>query len=417
MYRNGGNSRIRTNVIDSDVESYNGGTSRNGYRIAEATNYRYGNNNINNNNTGVINNVYRTLGPRYQVINDQSGYDTDTGLIKLRQVLDNGRRVSNSNSNIQLQNGGYTIVQNRCVTPSFNYHYNQLTPQQQQQTLSRQYNNSSQSNIQQIPIHDARFMNHQNQFVDIAYVDTNQGENEFIQAPVQQISNIEYIDADGNLVKEIVETTTTQELSPQSIIIQQQMAPSAYAPEIIQVPNNNNNSIAIQHQQIPIRDTPSRLGMTTSASNLSSIQKQQQQQMFASQQQIKDDSRRGSSSSLVAATDEVLRDHPKHIKATQSFWYKPKISRDEAISLLKDKPPGTFLIRDSNNFPGAYGLALKVDKPPANVQLKPGADPTTELVRHFLIEPTTKGVRIKGCCNEPVFGKFTSIIYSFLTIS
>jgi tensin len=63
------------------------------------------------------------------------------------------------------------------------------------------------------------------------------------------------------------------------------------------------------------------------------------------------------------------------------------------------------LIRDSNNFPGAYGLALKVDKPPPNVQIKRGTDPSNELVRHFLIEPTTKGVRIKGCCNEPIFGK------------
>jgi len=34
------------------------------------------------------------------------------------------------------------------------------------------------------------------------------------------------------------------------------------------------------------------------------------------------------------------------------------------------------------------------------------ADPQSELVRHFLIEPTSKGVRLKGCSNEPVFGKF-----------
>ena len=31
-----------------------------------------------------------------------------------------------------------------------------------------------------------------------------------------------------------------------------------------------------------------------------------------------------------------------------------------AISMLKDKPPGTFVVRDSNSFPGAFGLALKV---------------------------------------------------------
>ena len=79
--------------------------------------------------------------------------------------------------------------------------------------------------------------------------------------------------------------------------------------------------------------------------------------------------------------------------------------------MLKDKPPGTFLIRDSNNFPGAYGLALKVEKPPQNVQIKPGTDPTNELVRHFLIEPTTKGVRIKGCCNEPTFGSLAALVH------
>lgn len=79
--------------------------------------------------------------------------------------------------------------------------------------------------------------------------------------------------------------------------------------------------------------------------------------------------------------------------------------------MLKNKLPGTFLIRDSNNFPGAYGLALKVDKPPPNVQIKPGTDPSNELVRHFLIEPTTKGVRIKGCCNEPIFGSLAALVY------
>ncbi len=31
-----------------------------------------------------------------------------------------------------------------------------------------------------------------------------------------------------------------------------------------------------------------------------------------------------------------------------------------AINMLKDKPPGTFVVRDSNSFPGAFGLALKV---------------------------------------------------------
>ena len=52
-----------------------------------------------------------------------------------------------------------------------------------------------------------------------------------------------------------------------------------------------------------------------------------------------------------------------------------------------------------------------MDKPPANVQIKPGVDPLNELVRHFLIEPTTKGVRIKGCYNEPIFGSLAALVY------
>lgn len=54
---------------------------------------------------------------------------------------------------------------------------------------------------------------------------------------------------------------------------------------------------------------------------------------------------------------------------------------------------------------------MKVDKAPSNVQIKPGTDPLNELVRHFLIEPTTKGVRIKGCYNEPIFANLAALVY------
>lgn len=40
-----------------------------------------------------------------------------------------------------------------------------------------------------------------------------------------------------------------------------------------------------------------------------------------------------------------------------------------AIAALKDKEPGAFLIRDSNSFHGAYGLALKVATPPPNANI------------------------------------------------
>jgi hypothetical protein len=43
-----------------------------------------------------------------------------------------------------------------------------------------------------------------------------------------------------------------------------------------------------------------------------------------------------------------------------------------AIAFLKDQVPGSFVVRDSNSFPGAFGLALKVAHIPPNVPTKGG---------------------------------------------
>lgn len=98
------------------------------------------------------------------------------------------------------------------------------------------------------------------------------------------------------------------------------------------------------------------------------------------------------------------------------YWYKPNMSRDRAISLLKDKPQGTFIVRDSTSFRGAYGLAVKVAKLPKNVLnnanlRNPNGDPSSELIRHFLIEPAAGGVRLKGYANESVYGSLPALIY------
>ncbi|KAM6470624.1 tensin-2 isoform 2-T2 [Liasis olivaceus] len=101
----------------------------------------------------------------------------------------------------------------------------------------------------------------------------------------------------------------------------------------------------------------------------------------------------------------------KFVQDTSKFWYKPHLSRDQAIALLKDKEPGTFLIRDSNSFQGAYGLALKVaTPPPSSVNHSTKGDPAEQLVRHFLIETGPKGVKIKGCNNEPHFGSLPALV-------
>ncbi|XP_033017237.1 tensin-1 isoform X3 [Lacerta agilis] len=106
------------------------------------------------------------------------------------------------------------------------------------------------------------------------------------------------------------------------------------------------------------------------------------------------------------------RANVKFVQDTSKYWYKPEISREQAIALLKDKEPGAFIIRDSHSFRGAYGLAMKVASPPPGIlqQSKKG-DLTNELVRHFLIETCPKGVKLKGCPNEPNFGCLSALVY------
>ncbi|XP_074536893.1 tensin-2 isoform X6 [Halichoeres trimaculatus] len=103
----------------------------------------------------------------------------------------------------------------------------------------------------------------------------------------------------------------------------------------------------------------------------------------------------------------------KFVQDSSRFWYKPGISREQAIAGLKEREPGTFLIRDSNSFQGAYGLALKVATPPANINNHSSkiSDPLEQLVRHFLIETGPRGVKIKGCQNEPYFGSLSALVY------
>ncbi|KAM6984951.1 tensin-1 [Aplochiton taeniatus] len=102
----------------------------------------------------------------------------------------------------------------------------------------------------------------------------------------------------------------------------------------------------------------------------------------------------------------------KFVQDTSKFWYKPDISREQAISVLREREPGAFVIRDSHSFRGAYGLAMKVASPPPSIQhTKKAGDVTNELVRHFLIETSPKGVKLKGCPNEPYFGCLSALVY------
>ncbi|XP_019724799.1 tensin-1-like, partial [Hippocampus comes] len=101
----------------------------------------------------------------------------------------------------------------------------------------------------------------------------------------------------------------------------------------------------------------------------------------------------------------------KFVQDTSKFWYKPDISREQAIGVLREREPGAFVIRDSHSFKGAYGLAMKVASPPPSAHPNKKGDITNELVRHFLIESSPKGVKLKGCPNEPYFGCLSALVY------
>ncbi|XP_036839972.1 tensin-2 [Oncorhynchus mykiss] len=109
--------------------------------------------------------------------------------------------------------------------------------------------------------------------------------------------------------------------------------------------------------------------------------------------------------------EESSKVKSKFVQDSSKFWYKPCISRDQAIAVLKDKEPGSFLIRNSNSFQGAYGLALKVASHPSNNINNNIVVDQEHLVRHFLIETGSRGVKIKGCQNESYFGSLSALVY------
>ncbi|KAK6320957.1 hypothetical protein J4Q44_G00079330 [Coregonus suidteri] len=114
---------------------------------------------------------------------------------------------------------------------------------------------------------------------------------------------------------------------------------------------------------------------------------------------------------LPSVREESSKVNAKFVQDSSKFWYKPGISRDQAIAVLKEKEPGSFLIRDSNSFQGAYGLALKVASHPSNNVNNSKVDDQEHLVRHFLIETGSRGVKIKGCQNESYFGSLSALVY------
>ncbi|XP_070251303.1 tensin-4 [Myotis yumanensis] len=99
----------------------------------------------------------------------------------------------------------------------------------------------------------------------------------------------------------------------------------------------------------------------------------------------------------------------KFVMDTSKYWFKPSITREQAIELLRKEEPGAFVVRDSSSFRGSFGLALKVQEAPAPAQNRSGED-SSDLIRHFLIESSAKGVHLKGADEEPYFGSLSAFV-------
>nr|XP_008517148.1 PREDICTED: tensin-4 [Equus przewalskii]XP_008517149.1 PREDICTED: tensin-4 [Equus przewalskii] len=115
---------------------------------------------------------------------------------------------------------------------------------------------------------------------------------------------------------------------------------------------------------------------------------------------------------LTTSAEGPTRDmqpNMKFVMDTSKYWFKPSITREQAIELLRKEEPGAFIVRDSSSYRGSFGLALKVQEAPVPAQNQSGED-SSDLIRHFLIESSAKGVHLKGADEEPYFGSLSAFV-------
>jgi len=75
------------------------------------------------------------------------------------------------------------------------------------------------------------------------------------------------------------------------------------------------------------------------------------------------------------------------VRMLMNHWYRPNISREEAISLVLPCTAGSFIVRDSSTVKGGYALTLKI---------------TEAMVRHRKKMGVGKGSSSGGLCTSRV---------------
>ena len=121
-------------------------------------------------------------------------------------------------------------------------------------------------------------------------------------------------------------------------------------------------------------------------------------------------------------TLSLLRKHQEQktrlVSETIDDWYKPTITREASVRELIPRPVGSFVIRDSQTVMGGYALSLKV---PNSFVLQKSQDTGETLpqnpedcVRHFLIAPHHRGIRLQGW-EEPPFDNLATFVIQHST--
>ncbi|VDP70073.1 unnamed protein product [Echinostoma caproni] len=128
--------------------------------------------------------------------------------------------------------------------------------------------------------------------------------------------------------------------------------------------------------------------------------------------------RAGSVSGVSGHVDLVDSDQGllRQVKDTFMDWYLPEKTREEVNALLRDKEPGSFIIRNSISYVNSFSIGLKIPQNSPHVPTRPD-DIKSGFVRHFIIgtvpmvDGRGDGLQLCGFANQPVFPSLVAFVH------